>query len=133
MKRPLIGLTIIIIALALTACGGGGGGNGAATTTTRGSALAGDAVKGAELYVGSCMACHGPDGTGIEGLGKSWAGSTFIQSTTDADLLAFLYVGRPASDPLNTTGVDMPPKGGNPSLKDQDLLDLIAYMRTLNP
>ena len=132
MKKTLIGL-IAVLALAAAACGGGGGGDGTATTTTRSSAFAGDAVKGAELYVGSCMACHGPNGEGIEGLGKSWSGSTFIQSSTDAELLAFLYAGRPASDPLNTSGIDMPPKGGNPSLKDQDLTDLIAYMRTLNP
>ena len=42
-----------------------------------------------------------------------------------------LKTGRSTSDPANTTGVDMPPKGGNPALTDQDLLDIIAYIRTL--
>jgi cytochrome c5 len=27
--------------------------------------------------------------------------------------------------------VDMPPKGGNPALSDAQLLDIIAYMRSL--
>jgi disulfide bond formation protein DsbB len=27
--------------------------------------------------------------------------------------------------------VDMPPKGGNPALTDQDLYDVIAFIRTL--
>ena len=45
--------------------------------------------------------------------------------------MAFVKTGRPASDPLNTTGVDMPPKGGNPAMTDQQIMDVIAYMRSL--
>jgi hypothetical protein len=33
-------------------------------------------------------------------------------------------------DPLNTTGIQMPPKGGNPLLEDQDLRDIVALIRT---
>jgi disulfide bond formation protein DsbB len=46
-------------------------------------------------------------------------------------LLAFVKTGRPPGDPANTTGVDMPPKGGNPTLTDQDLADIIAHIRTV--
>jgi disulfide bond formation protein DsbB len=46
--------------------------------------------------------------------------------------MAFIKTGRPASDPLNTTGVDMPPKGGNPALSDQDLADIIAFIRSIH-
>jgi disulfide bond formation protein DsbB len=42
-----------------------------------------------------------------------------------------LKKGRPASDPANTTKVDMPPKGGNPALTDQDLADIVTYVRSL--
>ena len=45
--------------------------------------------------------------------------------------MAFIKTGRPASDPANTTGVDMPPKGGNPAMTDQQIMDVIAYMRSL--
>jgi hypothetical protein len=40
------------------------------------------------------------------------------------------FAGRSTTDPANTTGVDMPPKGGTPSLSDEDLTD-INYLRTL--
>jgi disulfide bond formation protein DsbB len=50
---------------------------------------------------------------------------------SDDELAQFLALGRPADDPGNTTGVAMPPKGGNPSLSDQDLMDVAAFLRTL--
>ena len=68
-----------------------------------------------------CSACHGPDGRGLPGLGKDMVTSEFIDTLSDEELLAFLIVGRPAWDPTNTTGVDMPPRGGNPALTDDDL------------
>lgn len=126
--RTRIIVMVALLGLAVAACGGGSGSED--TTTT--AAITGNAAQGFTLYQGTCMACHGPNGEGIEGLGKPWVGSTFINERTDAEMLAFLLVGRPADDPLNTTGVAMLPKGGNPSLDDQDLYDLIAYMRTLN-
>ena len=36
------------------------------------------------------------------------------------------------SHPDNTSGVEMPPKGGNPGLTDEQLTDIIAYIRTLH-
>ena len=116
---------LIVLILALVACGD----DGATVTTIDG---AGDPVRGLELYETSCMACHGVGGLGVEGLGMPWVGSDFINTNSDAELLAFLQVGRAADDPLNTTGVAMLPRGGNPTLTDADLMDLIAYMRTLN-
>ena len=68
---------------------------------------------------------------GIDGLGKTLVASEFAIGLPDAELMLFLATGRPSSDPLNTTGVDMPPKGGNPALDDQDLADIVAYLRTL--
>src|SRR5262249_38319697 len=47
--------------------------------------------------------------------------------------LDFVKVGRQPWDPLNTTKVQMPPRGGNPMLSDDDLRDIIAYVRTLQP
>lgn len=94
------------------------------------AASAGDAAHGKELFV-TCAACHGPDAKGLPNLGKDITASAFVKGKTDDELVAFLKVGRDASDPLNTTGVAMPPKGGNPVLVDADLLDLVAYMREL--
>ena len=79
----------------------------------------------------TCAACHGPAGEGIEGLGKDMTTSEFIAGNTDDELVAFIKVGRDPSDPLNTTGVGMPASGGNPALSDEDLFDIVAYIRTL--
>lgn len=128
MKR----LVILLAVLALVAAACGGSDDGASTETTAGSGGgSGNVAAGETLYQGTCATCHGPDAEGIEGLGKDLHDNAFIQSNTDDQMVAFLKVGRPASDPLNTTGVDMPPKGGNPSLSDTDLLDIVAFLNSL--
>lgn len=122
----------VVLAMVAVACGGGSDDADAPDPTSAPpTAASGDAASGESLYV-TCAACHGPDATGVEGLGKSLIGSEFVNSNSDADLIEFLKVGRPTSDPLNTTGVDMPPKGGNPSLDDGDLLDIVAFLRSVN-
>jgi len=91
------------------------------------------AVKaGKTTFMMVCAACHSPKATGIQGLGKPLIGSAFFNSHTDAELLAFLQKGRPVNDPLNTTGVMMPARGGRPTLTDTDLSNVIAYIRSLN-
>lgn len=90
----------------------------------------GDPEKG-KTHFAVCAGCHGMDAKGLPNLGKSLVASAFVADQTDAELIAFLKIGRAADDPLNTTGVAMPPKGGNPALDDEDLQDLVAYLRTL--
>ncbi len=70
----------------------------------------GDAARGAEKFLGTCSACHGYDAKGIAGLSKDLTTSEFVKGNSDDELLAFVKVGRPASNPANTTGVDMPPR-----------------------
>lgn len=94
--------------------------------------LAGWIASGHKLYASTCIACHGPDGAGIKGNGKPLATSEFIKTLDDDALLAFIKRGRDPSDPKNTTGIAMPPKGGNPALSDDDLLDVISYLRSLS-
>lgn len=93
--------------------------------------LSGFIANGTKLFNGTCIACHGPAGVGITGNGKALAKNEFIASQKDEELLAFVKKGRDPGDPKNTTGVGMPPKGGNPALSDDDLLDIISYLRTL--
>jgi cytochrome c5 len=90
---------------------------------------AGNALAGRELYMRSCMACHGPGATGVPGLGKTLIASPFVDGQSDAQLVAFLKNGRDVDDPANTTGVAMPARGGNPNLSDQDLTDIVAHLR----
>lgn len=147
MRRRSLLLLIgvwVILALGLVACGGGdadSGNTGSNDVDNSGEVAedsgeaeqvsAGDPQAGEELYNQVCIACHGENGQGIEGLGKPFSTSEFIASQSDQELLEFIKQGRPTSHPDNTTGVDMPPKGGNPALTDDQILDIIAYMRTL--
>ena len=124
-NRKFMWLALISVLLfALAACGG-------ASEPAAEAIPAGDPVHGEELFVATCLACHGEGGVGIEGLGKDMTTSEFIRGLSDAELLAFVKVGRSVADEANTTNVDMPPKGGNPALNDDDLIDIIAYIRTL--
>ncbi len=126
LTRISLGLLSGALALGLAACGGG------SSSTATPAGPVGDAVKGQTLFTGTCSSCHGPDATGIAGLGKDLTTSTFIAEQTDAQLREFIKTGRPASDPANTTGVDMPPRGGNPAITDQDLVDIISYLRSIH-
>ncbi len=94
------------------------------------AAPAAAAASGRDLWMATCRSCHGVAGEGITGQGKDIRGSTFIAEKTDAELLAFVKVGRMPFDPLNTTGIQMPPRGGNPLLTDRDLESIIGYLRT---
>ena len=85
---------------------------------------------GQEKFI-SCVGCHGLDGTGLPGLGKDIVSSTFAQELNDDELLTFIKTGRSASDPLNTTGLDMPPKGGNEDLSDADIRAIVAWLRSI--
>lgn len=134
-------LAALVLVLALAACGGGGGGETAAPPEDDAVAeappaddgsLHGDPEAGKAQFDTVCIACHGPGGVGIEGLGKPFTTSEFLLTVSDKELLTFIKTGRPISDPANTTGVDMPPKGGNPALTDEQLIDIIAYVRTLH-
>jgi len=138
MKRNYLILAVmalLMMSLALAACGGGGGSAPAAPSQPAAPTVEvhkGDAAKGKTLFDSVCIACHGPGGEGITGLGKPFTTSEFLLTVNDDQLMEFIKTGRPSTDPANTTGVDMPPKGGNPALTDADLLDIIAYVRTLH-
>jgi len=94
------------------------------------AALAGDPDLGKQIWTATCRSCHGVAGEGIEGQGKDIRGSEFIASQSDKELMAFIKQGRMPFDPANTTGLQMPPKGGNPMLNDEDLTHIVAYIRT---
>ena len=112
----------------------------AATESEKAAALAaagGDAelaefiAHGSKIFAGTCVACHGKDARGLPQKGKNLVSSEFCRKSTEDDLLAFIKKGRDPSDPANTTGVGMPPKGGNPALSEDDILDVISYVRSL--
>lgn len=142
MKRLLYSLIgVWLLAIGVTACGAQ---DDPAPTPDPPTAVAaqaenpaavpaaGDATTGQKLFSTTCAACHGPTGEGVQGLGKDMTKSEFIAGLSDEELIAFVKEGRRIGDPLNTTGVDMPPKGGNPALNDEQLVDIVAYIRSIH-
>lgn len=128
-KIYLCSVLLLMATLSLAACGGGAE---RVSQPTSSPTPAGDPVAGKKLFEGTCSACHGPEGEGVPGLGKDMTSSEFIAGKTDDELVAFIKVGRDPSDQLNTTGVAMPPKGGNPAFSDEDLYNVVAFIRTIH-
>lgn len=125
MRKIVLVLAIaFIIALMLTACGGDGG------SDEEPAVSAGDAVAGQDLYL-VCAGCHGPDGKGLPNNGKDLTTSEFLKGLSDDEFVEFIKTGRSIGDPENTTGIDMPPKGGNPAFTDEDLINIVAYVRSI--
>lgn len=125
-RSTMLVFGLLIVALLLAACGGGG------APAQKAEVPKGDAVKGKAVFEGTCVSCHGPDAKGLPGLGKNLTTSEWVGQQSDAQLLKFIKTGRPATDKLNTTGVDMPPKGGNPALTDTDIENVIAFVRSIH-
>ncbi len=129
MRTWLFSVVIVFFVTLLSACAGSS--QGGDSSTQGGASNQGDSSKGEQLFTANCSACHGTGGVGINGLGSSLTTSEFVGKLSDEELLNFVKVGRPADDPLNTTGVPMPPKGGNPALNDEEIKDIVAYLRSI--
>jgi len=124
MKNKLLPILafVILAALFLAACGG----------SAEPTYAPEDVAQGGEIFASTCSACHGADAKGLPNLGKDLTTSEYVKDNDDETLLVLLKEGRPSGHELNTTGVDMPPKGGNPALSDEDLLTIVAYLRSIN-
>jgi cytochrome c6 len=84
-----------------------------------GFSQAADTVKGGELYRLHCALCHGVSGVNIMPNAPNFArGESMLQP--DLTLLASIKNGKDAMPSYN--GI----------LSDQDILDVIVYLRTLN-
>lgn len=94
--------------------------------------LSGPALDGQTTFLRFCAVCHGPHGEGVESLGKNLQKSDFVAGLSDEELAHFITVGRSVDDPLNTTGIQMLPYGGQPGLSETELTNLVAYLRALN-
>ena len=120
-KLAIVIFACLAVGLVLAGCGGSGP-----------SYSADMIAEGETEYQKTCSACHGADAMGVENLGRTLIGSQFVTERTDAELLEYVKVGRTVDDPLNETGIAMPPKGGNPALTDDQINAIIAYIRTIN-
>lgn len=113
------GRTTLLVALGVASCGGSQ------------EVSPEDIASGQQLFRTACASCHGQNAGGLPKLGKDLHRNGFVSSLDDRQLLEFFKQGRPADHPLNELGVDMPPKGGNPALQDEDLRLIVAYVRSI--
>jgi len=90
-----------------------------------------DLERGRAYYEETCAGCHGYQGEGVAGLGLPLVTSPLVLYASDLELMIFLRVGRPADHPDNTLGVSMPPSGGRPDWNNDEMMDVIAYVRWL--
>lgn len=76
-----------------------------------------------------CIACHGVDGRGVEGLGADLVASTYVAGASAAELVEFLKLGRLPNDPASVSGQPMP---GFAYLDDAELAALADYLKRLS-
>ncbi|MFV1990580.1 MAG: cytochrome c [Acidimicrobiales bacterium] len=122
----------IALVLLMSACGGAVDA-GTFSVPISASVAPGDPVSGAQAYRSVCASCHGADLGGVSGLGRSLMPSRFITERSNDELAAFIVEGRPIDDPDNTTGVPMFPRAGNPFLTDQDIANIVVYIKAQQP
>ncbi len=128
-KGTVRALSTMVVALSIALGAAGCGSDSAAVTTT---AVAGTPLAhGQQLAGQSCSSCHGQDFEGVKSLGPALTDNDFIQDHTDDELIDFIKEGRSKDDPDSETGIAMPPYGGNPRLTDDDLADIVLFLRTL--
>lgn len=81
----------------------------------------GDPTQGAAVYSTYCAPCHGVQGEG--GIGKKLQPNEFVQSKTNADLVAFILSGRPGTAMAGFKG----------RLSEAQIADVIAFLRLWQP
>jgi len=89
------------------------------------------AAFGQLLYSSNCTACHGSRGHGMPRQGANLRESKFIAEQSDDALVTFLKQGRTPADPKSLMGMLMPPRGGNRTLDNAALSDIVAFLREL--
>jgi len=83
------------------------------------------APDGAKIYQGTCIVCHGPEGHGALPGVPDFGAQKQRLAQSPAVLLQHVKGGFQSSG----SPMGMPPKGGNPSLTDDDLKAVIQYMK----
>lgn len=82
-------------------------------------------MRGREVYQGTCIACHGADGTGALPGVPDFTAKDSPLGNPDEVLVERMMNGFQSSD----SPMAMPAKGGNPALTREDIEQVLRYMR----
>lgn len=87
--------------------------------------------RGFAVYSSTCMPCHQPNGQGTPGLFPPLAGSEWVLEPDPARLIRIAHNG--ISGPITVKGqqwtLQMPPIGKDANLSDEQLAQLLTYVR----
>jgi mono/diheme cytochrome c family protein len=83
-------------------------------------------AKSLPQFEQNCVACHGADALGVEGLGVNLVESAFVAQKTEPELVAFLKQGRLPDDPASRTQRPMPSFSWVP---EADLQAIASYLK----
>ena len=106
-----------------------GGVSWGSTATPEPTATPTSLEEGELLYAQACASCHGAQGEGVDGLGTPLVDSPYVADLTDSEMLMLIQDGRLADVPDNRTGFAMPPRGGQSELADEQIGDIILFIR----
>lgn len=82
-----------------------------------------DNVAGQQIYQQNCVGCHGSDGSGnMRGIPDLTASDSPLKKP-EAELVNNVING------VYRSMFGMPPRGGNSSLSDQDIVEVVRYMK----
>lgn len=95
-------------------------------TAMTGPLLAGDAGHGEEVYQSTCIACHGKDGTGAIPGAPNFQKKSGVLAKSDEVLMRNMIEGYESPGSM----MPMPALGGDPDLSEQDIADVLAYIRS---
>ncbi|MBY0246727.1 MAG: cytochrome c [Nitrospiraceae bacterium] len=117
----IVGIGLALLTGILSA--GFAGGVGLKDLTSAGKG--GDSVSGREIYVNTCIRCHGIDGTGVQSVrlvpAPADLTSPAVQNRLDGTLFKRIHEGKP-----NTAM-----GAWKHALSDAEIWDVLAYVRTL--
>lgn len=85
----------------------------------------GDVAAGQKVYNGTCIACHGAKGEGTVPGVPNFTKKGGVLSKPHSALVEHIKKGFQSGG-----GLSMPPRGGDPSLTEQDLANVHAYLHS---
>lgn len=86
---------------------------------------------GQRWFSQSCATCHGMTGQGMPHQGANLRTSQNLAKATDDELFELIRDGRQPTDPKSIMKLPMPPRGGNPSMTDGQIRQIMAYLRQM--